>query len=102
MQLKHAYYYMQNFHRKKKRKKKKSPARGVWGPPPQGKVWISDLLRSFLVYSWGKIPDLLLNLVVFGGHRIKGVPPLRAAKQLVIRVRRGKISAPILIAYWHL
>ena len=72
------------------------------GHAPQGKFWISDLLRSFLVYSWGKIPDLLLNLVMFGGRRIKGVPPLRAAKQPVISVRRGKISAPILIAYRHL
>ena len=24
-------------------------------PPPPGKFWISDLLRSFLVYSWGEI-----------------------------------------------
>ena len=74
-------------------------------PPPPGKVWISDLLRSFLVYSWGEIAkagDLLLNLVVvFEARRIKGVTPLRAADQLVtvIRVRRGKISALILIAY---
>ena len=61
------------------------------------------------MYSWGKIPkvtdDLSLNLVVvFGGHRIKGMPPLRvekAAKQLVICVRCGKISTLILIAYRH-
>ena len=52
-----------------------------------------------------KLDDLLLNLVaVFEARRIKGVTPLRAAeaaKQLVIRVRRGKISALILIAYRH-
>ena len=29
---------------------------GVWGHAPQGKFWISDLLRSFLVYSSGEIP----------------------------------------------
>ena len=47
-----------------------------------------------------KLDDLLLNLVVvFEARRIKGVTPLRAAEQLVIRVRRGKISALILIAY---
>ena len=49
-----------------------------------------------------KLDDLVLNLVVFGGRRIKGVPPLRAeeaTKQLVIRVRHGKISALMLIAY---
>ena len=54
-----------------------------------------------------KLDDLLLNLfVVFEARRIKGVTPLRAAeaaKQLVIRVRRGKISALIiiLIAFRH-
>ena len=51
------------------------------------------------------LDNLLLNLVVvFEARRIKGVAPLRAAeaaKQLVIHVRRGKISALILIAYWH-
>ena len=50
-----------------------------------------------------KLDDLLLNLVVvLAARRIKGVTPLRAAeaaKQLVIRIRRGKISALILIAY---
>ena len=30
-------------------------ARGVWGHAPPGKFWISGLLRSFLVYSWGEI-----------------------------------------------
>ena len=64
-------------------------------PPPE-KFWIFDL-RSFLVYSWGEITDnLLLNLVVvFETRRINGVTPLRAAeaaKQLVVRVRRGKRS----------
>ena len=61
--------------------------------PARGKFWISGLLRSFLVYSWGeiaKLDDLLLNLVfVFEGRRIKGLTPLRAAeaaKQLVIRI----------------
>ena len=53
-----------------------------------------------------KLDDLLLNLVVvFEARRIKGVTPLRAteaAKQLVIRIRRGKISALILIAYRYL
>ena len=54
-----------------------------------------------------KLDHLLLNLVVvFEARRIKGVTvtPLRAAeaaKQLDIRVRRGKISALILIAYHH-
>ena len=67
---------------------------------PQGKFRISDLLRSFLIYSGVKF----LNLAVFGGRRIKGVPALRveeAAKQLVIRVRRWKISALIRITYRH-
>ena len=53
-----------------------------------------------------KLNDLLLNLVVvFEARRIKGVTPLRAteaAKQLVIHIRRGKISALILIAYRYL
>ena len=60
------------------------------------------------MYCWGeiaKVGDLLLNLVVvFGARRIKGMTPLQAAeaaKQLVIRVRRRKISAVILIAYRH-
>ena len=52
-----------------------------------------------------KLDDLLLNLVVvFEARRIKGVTPLRvieAAKQPIIRVRCGKISALILIAYCH-
>ena len=55
--------------------------------------------------KWLKLDDLLLNLfVVFEAHRIKGVTLLRAAetaKQLIIRIRRGKISALILIAYRH-
>ena len=50
-----------------------------------------------------KLDDLLLNLlVVFEARRIKGVTPLRAAeaaKQLVICVKRRKISVLILIAY---
>ena len=52
-----------------------------------------------------KLDDLLLNLVVvFEARRIIGVTPLRAAeaaKQLVIRVKRGKTSVLILIAYRH-
>ena len=52
-----------------------------------------------------KLDDLLLNLVVaFEARKIKGVTPLRAAeaaKLLVIRVRRRKISTLILIAYRH-
>ena len=48
-----------------------------------------------------KLNHLLLNLVVvFEASIIKSVTPLRsteAAKQLVIHVMRGKISAPILI-----
>ena len=52
-----------------------------------------------------KLDHLLLNLVVmFEAHRIKGVTPLwatEAEKQLVICVRRRKISALILIAYCH-
>ena len=55
---------------------------GSGGEPPQ-EIFslISDLLRSFLVYSWGEsLDDLLLNLVVvFEACRIKGVTPLRAA-----------------------
>ena len=31
------------------------PARGVWGHAPQENFMIFDLLRSFLVYSWGEI-----------------------------------------------
>ena len=50
-----------------------------------------------------KLDDLILNLVVaFEARRIKGVTPLwvaEAAKQLVIHIRHGKISALILIAY---
>ena len=49
--------------------------------------------------------DLLLNLVVvLEAHKITGVTPLQpaeAAKQLVICVRRGKISVLRLIAYCH-
>ena len=52
-----------------------------------------------------KLDHLLLNLVVvFETRRIKGVTPLQAAeaaKQLVIHVRRGKISNLILIAYMY-
>ena len=52
-----------------------------------------------------KLDDLLLNLVVvFEARRIKGVTPLWGAeteKQLVIRIRRGKTSFLILIAYRH-
>ena len=83
------------------------PRGGGLGACLPGKFWISDLLRSFLLYCWGeiaKVGDLLLNLVVFEARRIKGVTPLRAAeaaKQLVIHVRRRKISAVILIAYRH-
>ena len=43
-------------------------------------------------------------VVVFEARRIKGVTPLQAAeaaKQLVIHVKRGKISILILIAYRH-
>ena len=60
------------------------------------------------MYSSGEIAKLdylLLNLVVvFESCRIKGVTPPRAAeaaKQLVIRVKRRKISALILTAYRH-
>ena len=52
-----------------------------------------------------KLDDLLLHLVVvFEARRIKDVTPLRAAKaakQLVILVRRGEIRALILIVYRH-
>ena len=51
------------------------------------KILISDLLRSFLVYSWGEIVkklDDLLNLVaVFEARRIKC-----DSVSLVIRVSR--------------
>ena len=47
----------------------------------------------------------MLNLVVvFEARRIKGVSPLwatEAVKRLVIRVRCGKISTLILVAYHH-
>ena len=42
------------------------------------------------MYSWRKIPDLLLNLVVFGGRRIKGVPPLRAVKHATGYPRKAR------------
>ena len=51
-----------------------------------------------------KLDDLLLNLVVvFEARRIKGMTPLRTAEaaKLVIRVRRRKIRALILIEYRH-
>ena len=60
---------------------------------------------TFLDCFWGeiaKLDDLLF--VVFEARRIKAVTQLRAAdtaKQLVIRIRRRKISALILIAYRH-
>ena len=71
------------------------------GACPPEKFWISDLMWSFLVYSWGEIanPRLLQNLVVFEACKTKGVTPLRAAeaaKQLFIHVRCGKISGLIL------
>ena len=51
------------------------------------------------------LDDLLLNLVVvFEACRIKDASLLlaaEAAKQLVFRIKRGKISALILIAYRH-
>ena len=62
-------------------------------PPPQG---ISNLLRSFLVYSWGEIAKAAQPTakpsccVVFEAYGIKGVTQLQAAgaaKQLAIRVR---------------
>ena len=58
---------------------------GVGACPPQENFLISDLLRSFLVYSWGEIakvgrPILLNLIVVFEVRRIKGVTPLRAAE----------------------
>ena len=90
------------------------PARGVWGHALPGKFWISDFLRDHsgvflgnLEVKLQKLDDLLLNLfVVFEARRIKGVTLLRAAeaaKQLVIRIRHGKISALIiiLIAFRH-
>ena len=51
-----------------------------------------------------KLDDLLLNVLVFEARTIQGVTPFQAAeaaKQLVIRIRRVKISALILIAYHH-
>ena len=73
--------------------------------PPPGKFWISGLLRLFLVYSWGEIakagPTAKPGRCVC---RIKGVTPFQAteaAKQLVIRIKRGKISVLILIGYRH-
>ena len=51
-----------------------------------------------------KLDDLLINLFLVFEARIKGVTPLRAAeaaKQLVFRVKRRKISVFILIAYRH-
>ena len=75
---------------------------------PPRKFWISDLLRSFLVYSWGKIAKVGQSTakpsVMFEAHKIKDVTlflAAEAAKQLVIHVRHGKISNLILIAYCH-
>ena len=52
-----------------------------------------------------KLDKLLINLVVvFEAHRIKDMILLwaaEAAKQLVIHVNHGKITAPIQIAYRH-
>ena len=70
--------------------------------PPPGK-------RLCLVCSWGEIakagrPTTKPGCVVFEANRIKGVTPLRAAeatKQLVIRVKCGKVSVFIVIAYRH-
>ena len=78
-------------------------AREVWGHASPRKIldfWPSETVSGVKLQ---KLDDLLLNLVVvFDVRRIKGVTPLRAAeaaKQLVIRVKRGKISILILIAY---
>ena len=79
---------------------------GGWGYAPPGKflpLW--DRFWCILGVKLQKLDDLLLNrVVVFEARRIKGVAPLRtaeAAKQPVIRVKRGKISVLILIAYRH-
>ena len=77
-------------------------------PPPINFFLVSGLRDRFwciLGVKLQKLDDLLLNLVVvFEACKIKGVTPLQAAesaKQLVIRVKRGKISVLILIAYRH-
>ena len=60
-----------------------------------GFLTFRDCFWCILGVKLQKLDDLLLNLVVFEARRIKGVTPLRAAeaaKQLVIRVRRRKIS----------
>ena len=49
---------------------------GGLGACPQGKFSVSDLLRSFLVYSWGEIvkvgrPTAIPIVVVFEARRIK-------------------------------
>ena len=36
-------------------------ARGVWGHAPPGKFWILDLLRPFLVQSYGEIAKLTVQ-----------------------------------------
>ena len=72
-------------------------ARGVWGQAPR-KIWIFDLLRSFLVSAKPS------RRVSHEARRNKGMTLLQAAeaaKQLIIRVRRGEISALILIPYRH-
>ena len=67
------------------------------GACPPGKFWISDLLRSFLVYSLGeiaKVEQLLLNLVVlFEALRIKGVTLLRGAEGFTLMHKLGQTTA---------
>ena len=80
---------------------------GVYPPTKIFDFWPSEIVYG--VYTprvkLQKLDDLLLNLVVvFEARRIKGMTLLQAAevaKQLVIHVNRGKISAVILIAYRH-
>ena len=75
---------------------KSRPSKGMWGHASPGKVWISDLLRSFLVQSWDEIArvgepaakpshcPLPIVLEAFTARRIKGVAPLRSLVSCVI------------------
>ena len=61
------------------------PARGVWGHAPPGKFLISDLLRSFLVPTWGEIarvgwPTAKCSHCVWSLTEVKDVALLRSGQ----------------------
>ena len=83
---------------------RRAPARGAGGhAPPQEDFWPSEIVSGVFLGEIAKAerPTAKPGCCVC---RIKGVTPLRApeaAMQLVIRVKRGKKSVLILIAYRH-